>query len=586
MKIALVGNPNVGKTTFFNILTKSNQKVGNYPGITVQKKTGNLTDDIEIIDLPGIYSLESLSIEEKVSLDYIKNEKPSLILNILDASNLYRNLFLTFQLKQFNIPVVVILNMIDLATKNNIIIDHEKLSRALNCPVFVVNANKKHGVEEVETFLKNESSKLTSTTKNYDSLKSEDIYKEIEPILNSCVKTDKKKNTNFTEKLDSILLNKFLSIPIFILIFFLIFKITFSWIGTPLSDLLDEFITDKLTPLIQNLISNTSPLFQSFILDGIVAGVGSVLVFFPVILCMFVCLTFLESCGYISRAAIIIDKFMRLFGLSGKAFLPMMMSFGCTVPAIMGTRTFESERDRKTCIFLLPLMSCNARLPVYLLFTSVFFKNNAEFVIMGLYLLGIIVAIIVGLIMNIFSKETKSEIFILELPNYQLPTLSYMIKESFNKLSSFFKKIGTLIFSISIIIWFLSNFNFSGFTTIENSFLYSIGNFIAPLFAPLGFGIWQASLSLLTGLMAKEVIISSMGVIFGANLETILPSFFTPAAAISFLVFVLLYTPCISVLSTIKHEYGTKLMFTSIIFQLALAYSVSFLIFNIINLIW
>lgn len=587
MKIALVGNPNVGKTTFFNILTKSNQKVGNYPGITVQKKVGNLTEDIEIIDLPGIYSLESLSIEEKISLDYIKNEKPSLILNILDSSNLYRNLFLTFQLKQFNIPVVVILNMIDLAVKNNIIIDYEKLSKLLDCPVFAINANKKQGTKEVENFLKNQNSNLTvSYSKKYDYSNPEDIYKEIDSILDSCVKIGEKKNNNFTEKLDSILLNKYLSIPIFILIFYLVFKITFSWIGTPLSDLLDEFIADKLTPLIQNLISNTSPLFQSFILDGIVAGVGSVLVFFPVILCMFVCLTFLENCGYISRAAIIIDKFMRLFGLSGKAFLPMMMSFGCTVPAIMGTRTFESEKDRKTCIFLLPLMSCNARLPVYLLFTSVFFKNNAELVIMGLYLLGIIVAIIVGLIMNMFSKETKSEIFILELPNYQLPTLSYMIKESFNKLSSFFKKIGTLIFSISIIIWFLSNFNFSGFTTIENSFLYSIGNFLAPIFAPLGFGIWQASLSLLTGLMAKEVIISSMGVIFGANLEMILPSFFTPAAAISFLVFVLLYTPCISVISTIKHEYGTKLMFVSIIFQLVLAYSVSFLIFNIINLIW
>lgn len=588
MKIALLGNPNVGKTTLFNILTKSNQKIGNYPGVTVQKKIGKLNNDVEIIDLPGIYSLDSISIEEKIALDYIKNENPSIILNILDSSNLYRNLFITFQLKQFDIPIIIVLNMIDIAKKNNIHINSKKLSDLLGCPVFLVNANKKQGTSNLENYLKNTDFKSIKFDKNtnHNFSNSNDIYKKINSILNVCVKTTKSSNNNFTEKLDLILMNKFLSIPILILIFFLIFKITFSWVGTPLSNMLDDFISNTLTPSIENLLSNSSELFKSFISDGIIGGVGSIIVFLPIILTMFICLTFLESCGYIARSATIVDKFMRIFGLSGKAFLPIIMSFGCTVPAIMATRTFENEEDRKTCIFLLPLMSCNARLPVYILFTSIFFTNNRELVIISLYLLGIIISIIIGLIMNLFSREQNSETFILEIPDYKIPSLSYIIKESLNKISSFFKKIGTLIFSISIIIWFLSNFNFSGFTSIEDSFLFSIGNIFAPFFIPLGFGFWQASVSLLTGLMAKEVIISSMGVIFGSNLDFILPSLFTPASSISFLVFVLLYTPCISVLSTIKHEYGTKLMLTSIIYQLSLAYSVSFLVFNILNIIW
>lgn len=588
MKAALIGNPNVGKTTLFNALTKSNQKIGNYPGVTVQKKIGKLNNNIEIIDLPGVYSLDSLSIEEEITLDYIKNTKPSLILNVLDSSNLHRNLFLTFQLKQFNIPIILILNMIDIAKKNNILINSQKLSSLLNYPIFLINANNKHSTLKLENYLKNNNLKFDNNPKNikYKTEKPEDIYKKINSILNVCIQKTKPNKINITEKLDFILMNKFLSIPILLLIFFLIFKITFSWVGIPLSEILENFIFNSFAPFIENLLYNSSNVFKSFILDGIIGGIGSVIIFIPIILSMFICLTFLENCGYTARAAIILDKFMKIFGLSGKAFLPIIMSFGCTVPAIMATRTFENEKDRKFCIFLLPLMSCNARLPVYILFTSIFFKNNKEIIIMALYLLGIIISIIIGLIMNAFSHDKNSEIFILEIPDYKFPNLKYMIKESLNKISLFLKKIGTLIFSISIITWFLSNFNFSGFTSIENSFLFSIGNIFSKLFTPLGFGFWQAGVSLLTGLIAKEVIISSMGVIFGSNLENILPYFFTQASTISFLVFVLLYTPCISVLSTIKHEYGTKLMITSIIYQLILAYSISFFIFNILNIIW
>lgn len=584
MNFALIGNPNVGKTTLFNILTRSNQKVGNYPGVTVQKKIGNLNKDIQIIDLPGIYSLDSISIEEKISLDYIQNGNPDLIINVLDASNLYRNLFLTFKLKQFKIPMIVVLNMMDIVEKNNINININKLSSILECKIFTINANKKSTLHKLTDFIKTYSQDKIPSREPI-SLSSEEIYKNINELINSCVKTENARQNNISQIIDKIVLNKYLSIPILILVFYIIFKITFSWVGGPLSDLLDSFISNNIILFVDNLLISSSDLFRSFVLDGILGGVASILVFLPIILSMFVCLTFLENSGYIARASVIVDKFMRCFGLSGKAFLPMVMSFGCTVPAIIATRTFENHNDRKASIFLLPLMSCNARLPVYILFTSIFFKEHRELVILFLYILGILLSIIIGLIMKFFSNNASSEIFILEIPDYKLPKFTYIIRESLNKISSFFKKIGTLIFSISIIVWFLSNFNLSGFTSIENSFLYMIGTSISKIFSPLGFGFWQASVSLLTGLMAKEVIISSMGVIFGSNLQAILPSFFTPASALSFLVFVLIYTPCISVLSTIKHEYGVKLMIISAIYQFSLAYCISFLVFNIFNLV-
>lgn len=584
MNFALIGNPNVGKTTLFNILTRSNQKVGNYPGVTVQKKIGNLNKDIQIIDLPGIYSLDSISIEEKISLDYIQNGNPDLIINVLDASNLYRNLFLTFKLKQFKIPMIVVLNMMDIVEKNNINININKLSSILECKIFTINANKKSTLHKLTDFIKTYSQDKIPSREPI-SLSSEEIYKNINKLINSCVKTENARQNNISQIIDKIVLNKYLSIPILILVFYIIFKITFSWVGGPLSDLLDSFISNNIILFVDNLLISSSDLFRSFVLDGILGGVASILVFLPIILSMFVCLTFLENSGYIARASVIVDKFMRCFGLSGKAFLPMVMSFGCTVPAIIATRTFENHNDRKASIFLLPLMSCNARLPVYILFTSIFFKEHRELVILFLYILGILLSIIIGLIMKFFSNNASSEIFILEIPDYKLPKFTYIIRESLNKISSFFKKIGTLIFSISIIVWFLSNFNLSGFTSIENSFLYMIGTSISKIFSPLGFGFWQASVSLLTGLMAKEVIISSMGVIFGSNLQAILPSFFTPASALSFLVFVLIYTPCISVLSTIKHEYGVKLMIISAIYQFSLAYCISFLVFNIFNLV-
>ena len=587
MKCSLIGNPNVGKTTIFNILTGSNQKIGNYPGVTVQKKVGKIKDNIELIDLPGIYSLDSLSIEEKISLEYLKTEKPDLIINVIDSSNLYRNLFLTLQLKSFNIPMILVLNMIDIAEKNNIIIDTNKLSLQFNCKIFAINGNKKSSTKSLKNFIENYQ---PINIKNDEINKDESydkIYKEIDSILKSCLKNNKYIGKNKSEYIDKIILNKYLSLPILIIIFYLVFKITFSWVGGPLSDIFSNLISNKFIPTIENLLLSSSNLTKSFILDGIISAVSTIISFLPIILSMFICLTFLESCGYIARSAVLLDRFMGIFGLSGKAFLPMLMSFGCTVPAIMATRTFENDNDRKTSIFLLPLISCSARLPVFLLFTNIFFKEHREIVILFLYVLSIILAIIIGLIMKSFSKKNYSgEVFILELPNYKLPSLSYIFKESLNKISSFFKKIGTLILSISIIIWFLSNFNIYGFCSVEDSFLYSIGTYISKIFIPLGFGFWQAAVSLITGLMAKEFIISSMGVAFGLNLHEILPTFFSVQSSISFLVFVLLYTPCISVLSTVKHEYGMKLTIILTIYQFLLAYSVSFFVFTNINLFW
>ena len=587
MKCSLIGNPNVGKTTIFNILTGSNQKIGNYPGVTIQKKVGKIKDNIELIDLPGIYSLDSLSIEEKISLEYLKTEKPDLIINVIDSSNLYRNLFLTLQLKSFNIPMILVLNMIDIAEKNNIIIDTNKLSLQFNCKIFAINGNKKSSTKSLKNFIENYQ---PINIKNEEINKDESydkIYEEIDSILKSCLKNNKYIGKSKSEYIDKIILNKYLSLPILIIIFYLVFKITFSWVGGPLSDIFSNLISNKFIPTIENLLLSSSNLTKSFILDGIISAVSTIISFLPIILSMFICLTFLESCGYIARSAVLLDRFMGIFGLSGKAFLPMLMSFGCTVPAIMATRTFENDNDRKTSIFLLPLISCSARLPVFLLFTNIFFKEHREIVILFLYVLSIILAIIIGLIMKSFSKKNYSgEVFILELPNYKLPSLSYIFKESLNKISSFFKKIGILILSISIIIWFLSNFNIYGFCSVEDSFLYSIGTYISKIFIPLGFGFWQAAVSLITELMAKEFIISSMGVAFGLNLHEILPTFFSVQSSISFLVFVLLYTPCISVLSTVKHEYGMKLTIILTIYQFLLAYSVSFFVFNIINLFW
>ncbi len=582
--VALLGNPNVGKTTLFNSLTGSNQRIGNWAGVTVDKKEG-FFNDIKIVDLPGIYAMDTFSNEEKISKNFLEKDYVDIILNIIDASNIDRNLYLTTQLKQFNKPIVLAINMIDVAEKKGINLDFEKLSKLLNVTVIPIVASKGKGIDEIKKVLEDKSTLENIDTNTYDFKTEKDTYEYIEDLLNKCNKTkDANKNT-IKDKIDNILLNPWLAYPVFILIMALMFQITFSWIGQPVSDWLDSLLNDSLLPFLSNLLSNTSPWFQSLIVDGIVAGVGGILVLLPIILVLFACISILEDSGYMARVAFIMDKLMRKMGLSGKAFIPMIVGFGCTVPAIMSARTLESEKDRKLTALLVPLMSCNARLPVYAIFAAVFFPNYTGLVVALLYLLGVILAFILGIIFKNTLFKKDEEPFIIELPEYKLPSPKNVLKQILEKAKSFLIKAGTIIFAMSVVIWFLSNFSFSGMVDVNDSILATIGNFIAPIFKPLGFGNWQSSVSLLTGLLAKETVVASMGVIFAGDLSATLPLYFTAASAISFLVFVLLYTPCISVIGAMKKEYGTKFTLFSSTYQLVLAWVVSFIIYHIANLI-
>lgn len=582
INIALLGNPNVGKTTLFNSLTGSNQRVGNWAGVTVDKKEGHF-NNFNIVDLPGIYAMDTYSNEEKVSKEFLENGQVDLILNIIDASNIDRNLYLTMQLKQFKKPIILAVNMIDVAEKKGIHIDYEKLGQLLNVVVIPIQASKEIGIEKVKTALSSiNKNKIDNTDYSFSSEK--ETYAYIEDLLSKCTKTSKtSKNSkkHIKENLDNIMLNPWFAYPIFFAIMALMFQVTFSWIGQPLSDLLDSLLNYSLVPIIEGWINNYSPWFQSLILDGIVGGVGGILVLLPVILSLFACITILEDSGYMARVAFLMDKIMRKMGLSGKAFIPMIVGFGCSVPAIMSARTLESEKDRKLTALLVPLMSCNARLPVYSIFASVFFPKYVGLVVASLYFLGIILAFILGIIFKHLIFKNEEEPLLIELPEYKLPSLKNLFVQLYEKSKNFLIKAGTLIFAMSIILWFLSNFNFSGMTDVNDSILASIGGFIAPIFKPLGFGNWQSSVSLLTGLIAKETVVSSMGVIFAGNLEVMLPLHFTALSALSFMVFILLYTPCITAVGTMKKEFGTKITLFSITYQLILAWSISFLVFNI-----
>ena len=577
--IALLGNPNVGKTTLFNSLTGANQRVGNWAGVTVDKKEGSF-NDFNIIDLPGIYAMDTYSNEEKVSKDFLENGQVDLILNIIDASNIDRNLYLTMQLKRFKKPIILAVNMIDVAEKKGINIDYDKLSKLLDVTVIPIQASKEEGIDDIKAALEKINYK-TIDENDYNFSSEKETYKYIENILDDCTEKVNSTHKSTKEKLDNIMLNPWLAYPIFFAIMALTFQITFSWIGQPLSDLLDTLLNDSLVPLIENLIHGMSPWFQSLILDGIIGGVGGILVLLPIILSLFACITVLEDSGYMARVAFIMDKIMRKMGLSGKAFIPMIVGFGCSVPAIMTARTLESEKDRKLTALLIPLMSCNARLPVYSVFAAVFFPDKIGLIVASLYFLGILLAFILGIIFKHTIFKNEEEPLLIELPEYKLPSLKNLLNQLYEKTKGFLVKAGTLIFAMSIILWFLSNFNFNLMTDVNNSILSSIGGFIAPIFKPLGFGNWQSSVSLLTGLIAKETVVSSMGVIFAGDLSAMLPLHFTTLSALSFLVFVLLYTPCITVVGTMKKEFGTKITLFSVFYQLSLAWIVSFLVFNI-----
>lgn len=578
---ALLGNPNVGKTSLFNKLTGSNQYVGNWAGVTVEKKEGFINNSIKIVDLPGIYAMDTFSNEEKVSKNFLTNGNVDVIIDIVDASNLDRNLYLTTQLKQFNKPIILILNMIDVAENKGIKINCDILSKELNVKVIPMVASKGTGIDKLIETLQHKTFLNYVDNNDYNFSHEKDAYEFISNVISKSVKFEKKKSISNTDKIDKIILNPILAYPLFLGILYIIFKFTFNWVGTPLADYIDGLLNDSFIPYLGNLLSGTTPWFKSLLLDGIVAGVGAVIVFLPVILTLFLGISFLEDSGYMARAAFIMDKLMRKMGLSGKAFIPMVVGFGCSVPGIMSARTLESERDRKLTALLVPLMSCNARLPVYALFASVFFPGRETSIVFSLYILGILLAFIIGLLFKNTLFKKDEEPFIIELPEYKMPELKNLMLHTWDKGKGFLKKAGTIIFSISVIVWLLSNFNFSGMVDINESFLASLGKVLSPIFKPLGFTGWQTSVSLLTGLMAKEVIVGTMGVIYGGDLKVTLLNHFTSLSAYSFLVFVLLYTPCVSVVATMKKEYGSKMALFSITYQIILAWIVSFLVYNI-----
>lgn len=582
--IALLGNPNVGKTTLFNALTGSKQYVGNWPGVTVEKKEGYYKD-YKIVDLPGIYAMDTFSHEEIVAKNFLENDDVDLILNIVDGSNLDRNLYLTTQLKQFNKPIILAINMIDVVNSKGYEIDYDKLSSELGVKVIPIIAAKKQGIDLVKETIEKKDYKNLDDSKKFNFNDEKEAYKYIEKVTHKCLKKKDTNKKDLTERLDKILLNPFLAYPLFILIMAFMFEFTFSWVGQPISDWLDGLLNDSFIPWMHTLLANTSPWFQSLLVDGIIGGVGGILVLLPVILALFVCIAFLEDSGYMARVAFLMDKFMRKMGLSGKAFIPMIVGFGCSVPAIMSARTLESEKDRKLTALLVPLMSCNARLPIYALFASVFFTEHRGLVVASLYLLGVVIAFLIGILFKktIFKKD--EEPFIIELPNYKIPQLSSIIKQTYDKAKGFIKKAGTIIFAMTVVIWFLSNFNLHGLVeNVDESMLASIGSFIAPIFTPLGFGNWQSAVSLLSGLLAKESVVSSMEVIFNGDLKVILPQFFTAISAYSFLIFTLLYVPCVSTVGTMKKEYGTKMTIFSVCYQLVLAWVVAFIFYNIASI--
>ncbi|NCD08104.1 MAG: ferrous iron transport protein B [Negativicutes bacterium] len=641
MKItfALVGNQNSGKSTLFNQLTGSNQHVGNFPGVTVKKKEGRLiaNPDVTVIDLPGIYSLSPYTSEEIVTRDLLLRDKPNAIINIIDATNIERSLYLSLQLMELNLPMIIALNMMDEIIISGSSIDIQKLEETLGVPVVPISANKNAGIEEL-VFRAIKLAEASTLPKRLDFCSGE-VHRAIhtiahliepkvrakglplrfsatkliegdEPIAKELQLTDneidiiahvtddmeKALDTDreaaladmrycYIEKLcsdtvhkvgetiaqarshliDKYLTHKYLSIPIFLLTLALVFWLTFNVIGATLSDCL-EIIIGNFIDVADKVLADAgvSAPIHSLIIDGVFAGIGSVLSFLPLIVTLFFFLSMLEDTGYMARIAFVMDKLLRKIGLSGASFVPMLIGFGCSVPAIMATRTLASERDRKMTIILTPFMSCSAKLPIYGVFVAAFFPNNQVLIMLSLYLLGIFLAIFSGLLLKIFVYKGNPVPFVMELPAYRLPTAKNIVLHMWEKAKDFLYRAFTIIFLASIIIWLLQNFDLR-FNMVENaeaSMVASIGTFIAPFFSPLGFGDWRAATALITGLAAKEVVISTLSVLTGASLDesvavTALGQIFTPLTAFSFLTFTLLYVPCVAAITAMYREINS-----------------------------
>ena len=662
MIFALAGNQNCGKTTLFNQLTGSNQHVGNFPGVTVDQKSGEVRGQkgCTVVDLPGIYSIRPYTPEEIVTRDFILNQKPDGIINIVDATNIERNLYLTLQLMEMRIPMVLALNMMDEVTANGGTIDIKGMSQALGIPVVPISAAKNEGVEElIRTAVSTAKNRVyplvydfcspgpvhrcihavvhqiedhaekNSLPVRFAATKliegDEDVcnrleldqneleliehsvtemetecgmdrnaaladmrYNFIEGVCkNSVVKCRESRERQRSEAIDRVVTNKYLALPIFFGVMLAIFYLTFNVIGAFLSDLLAAGI-DALTVVVDHALAayGLNPVVHSLVIDGIFAGVGSVLSFLPIIVVLFFFLSILEDTGYMARVAFVMDQLLRKIGLSGRSIVPMLVGFGCSVPAIMATRTLASERDRRMTILLTPFMSCSAKIPIYGVFAAAFFPHHAALVMIALYVTGILVGIAAAKILGATAFQGNPVPFVMELPNYRFPSAKSVGQLCWDKAKDFLTRAFTIIFVATIIVWFLQTFDtrLNLVSDSANSLLATVGVWIAPLFAPLGFGDWRVSTSLITGFIAKESVISTLGILTGAGADVTveaLSALFSPVTAVSFLVFTLLYTPCVAAISAVKRELGSGWKAAGVAFsQCAVAWIVSFLVYH------
>ena len=661
MIFALVGNQNCGKTTLFNALTGSNQHVGNFPGVTVDQKTGEIRGEkgCSVVDLPGIYSLRPYTQEEIVSRDYILNQKPDGIINIVDATNIERNLYLTLQLLELRVPMVLALNMMDEVRANGGSIDVRKMSQVLGIPVIPITAAKGEGVSElvdqaltvargkvlpkVTDFCSDDSAvhrcihavvhliadhadrigvparfcaaKLIEGGDDLaDQLKLDENEKEllehcivqmetetgldrnaaladmrysfIENVVSvSVVKCRESREHARSVKMDRLLTGRYTAVPVFLGIMLLTFWLTFDVIGQRLSDWLAVGV-DALTALVDRGLTayGINPVVKSLIVDGIFAGVGSVLVFLPIIVTLFFFLSILEDTGYMARVAFVMDKPLRKIGLSGRSIVPMLIGFGCSVPAIMATRTVSSDRDRKMTILLTPYMSCSAKISIYAFFTAAFFPRYRALVMIGLYVLGILIGIAAALIMNKTAFRGKPVPFVMELPNYRLPSVKSVALLLWEKAKDFLQRAFTVIFLATMVIWFLQSFDtrLNVVSDSADSLLALIGQVLAPLFAPLGFGDWRCATSLISGFIAKESVVSTLEVLLGGSA---ISGLFTTRSALSFLVFTLLYTPCVAAVATIRRELDSSLKTLGVVaMQCGVAWLASLVMYAIAGL--
>ena len=662
MIFALAGNQNCGKTTLFNALTGSNQHVGNFPGVTVDQKAGVIKGtDHQVVDLPGIYSIRPYTQEEIVTRDFILKSKPDAIINIVDATNIERNLYLTLQLLTLQVPTVIALNMMDELVGNGGSVDVQKMSEAIGVPVVPISAAKNQGITElVDTLLDTASRRVTPKVQDFcpegpvhrcihavchiiedhaqriniarrfcamkliegeqdffDALELSQNEKEliehtiiemehetgldrnaaladmrynfIEKVCGECVvKAKESREHRRSMQIDKVLTHRIFAIPLFIAIMGLVFFLTFNVVGAFLSNVM-SYAIDGLTLLADRALTayGINPVVHSLVIDGIFAGVGSVVSFLPLIVTLFFFLSILEDSGYMARVAFVMDKLLRKIGLSGRSFVPMLVGFGCSVPAIMATRTLSSNRDRKMTILLTPFMSCSAKIPIYTLFAAAFFPGHELLVMLALYFGGILVGILVALVLKNTAFKGNPVPFVMELPNYRFPSAKSVVLLMWEKAKDFLTRAFTVIFMATVIIWFMQTFD-TRLNVVENSadsILAALGRLVSPIFAPLGFGDWRMVTALVSGFTAKEAVVSTFGVILGVSTEQLgiaLHSLFTTASAASFLAFCLLYTPCVAAVSTIKTELKSGWKTVGIVFaQCLVAWLAAFVVYHV-----